>query len=85
MCIRDRVRTPGFHPGNRVSIPLRDTKDLANLFFARSLFSLFIAIFCPVRLVVRTPGFHPGNRGSIPLRDTKAVKTVVFAAFFVLA
>ncbi len=61
--VRLSVRTPGFHPGKKGSIPLRAT-----------IFEILKLDYrWPVRLSVRTPGFHPGKKGSIPLRATKLV------------
>ena len=60
--VRLGVRTPGFHPGNRGSIPLRTAIKSLDQW--------------SVRLGVRTPGFHPGNRGSIPLRTAKPWHTL---------
>ncbi len=67
--VRLSVRTPGFQPGKRGSIPLRAA--------SRSRFSGHQlhpnqAHAWPVRLSVRTPGFQPGKRGSIPLRAATA-------------
>ena len=92
--VRLGVRTPGFHPGNRGSIPLRTTIYLFSSLFAPSCPSGqdLVSKTRSVRLGVRTPGFHPGNRGSIPLRtiffsfplslDSCEKQVIFFSTFF---